>query len=88
MTQILLSYTYKGLNSSHKNIVRKKLLGHIDTQKQGKYRYIQKGLLDFIPHKKLQRGVIILKKSDSSALTQLLNKYEVKYEINQIGTMV
>jgi len=88
MTQVLLSYTYKGLNSSNKNIVRKKLLGHVDTQKQGKYKYIQKGLLDYIPHKKLQRGVILINKIDESTIAELFNKYEVKHEIHKISSVV
>ena len=88
MTQVLLSYTYKGLNSSKKNIVRKSLLGHKDTQKQGKYTYVQKGILDTISHKKLQRGVILINKTDEPTIAELFKKYEVKYEIYQISSMV
>ena len=88
MQNTLISYSFTGLLSSTQNIVRKALLGHSDTQKNGKYTYKKSGLLDTIPHQKIQRGVILVSRADAKPICSLFVKYQVKHEIYHISPMV
>ena len=42
----------------------------------GKYRYRRHGLLDDIPHRKLLRGVIIIRTEDLGKILDFLEKYD------------
>ncbi|MCL4356383.1 MAG: hypothetical protein M1460_00730 [Candidatus Thermoplasmatota archaeon] len=50
-------------------------IGAESTQK-GKYRYRRKGLLDQNPHRKLLRGVIIIRKSGLETVMKLLIEWD------------
>jgi hypothetical protein len=50
----------------------KRFYGQETSAQKGKYRYRRKGLLDQIPHRKLLRGVIIIRKSDLETVMKLL----------------
>ena len=50
----------------------KRFYGQETSTQSGKYRYRRKGLLDSIPHRKLLRGVIIIRKSDLEDVMKLL----------------
>ena len=43
---------------------------------KGKYRYRRHGLLDDIPHRKLLRGVIIVRTEDLKEVLEFLEKYD------------
>ena len=88
MSNIIISYTYKGLNSATRNIVRKKLLGHTDTQKERTYVYKKAGLLDTIKHTKIQRGVLLTSKRNSNQILTLFTQFGVTYEIYNTTKMV
>ena len=53
----------------------KRFYGQETSTQNGKYRYRRKGLLDSIPHRKLLRGVIIIRKSDLENVMKLLNEW-------------
>lgn len=50
----------------------KHFYGQDTSTRSGKYRYRRKGLLDHIPHRKLLRGVIIIRKSDMENVMKML----------------
>lgn len=57
----------------------RKLYGREVTTHKGRYHYRTKGLLDGIPHRKLIRGVLILRPEDEGAVVKFLQKYKAEY---------
>ena len=51
---------------------------------KGKYRYRRHGLLDDIPHRKLLRGVIIVKTEDLEKVLDFLGKYDAMVHFREI----
>jgi len=50
----------------------------------GKYRYRRKGLLEGIPHRKLLRGVVVVRRSDVGPVLELLQEFEARLEVRVI----
>lgn len=50
----------------------------------GKYRYRRKGLLDGIPHRKLLRGVVLVRRSDVGPVLELLQEFQAQLEFRVI----
>ncbi len=50
----------------------------------GKYRYRRKGVLDGIPHRKLLRGVVVLRRSDSGPVLSVLEAFRAVVEVRVI----
>jgi len=57
----------------------RKLYGREVTTHKGRYRYRTKGLLDEIPHRKLIRGVLIVRPEDGEVLIKFLEEYGAEY---------
>ena len=60
------------MNNSDLGKFVKRFYGQETSTRSGKYRYRRRGLLDSIPHRKLLRGVIIIRKSDLETVMKLL----------------
>jgi len=58
--------------------------GQDSTSWKGKYTYHRHGLLDDIPHRKLLRGVIILRNEDVSRVLEFLGKYRLTLHVREI----
>lgn len=56
----------------------KKFYGQDSTSWNGKYNYHRHGFLEDIPHRKILRGVVILRKQDSEKVLDFLGKYSLK----------
>ena len=69
---ILVFHLPKKMNNSDLGKFVKRFYGQETSTQKGKYRYRRKGLLDQIPHRKLLRGVIIIRKSDLETVMKLL----------------
>ncbi|MFG1519482.1 MAG: hypothetical protein AAE977_03255 [Thermoplasmataceae archaeon] len=69
---ILIFHLPKGMKNSDLGKFVKRFYGQETSTQSGKYRYRRKGLLDQIPHRKLLRGVIIIRKSDLENVMKLL----------------
>ena len=69
---ILVFHLPKKMNNSDLGKFVKRFYGQETSAQKGKYRYRRKGLLDSIPHRKLLRGVIIIRKSDLETVMKLL----------------
>ena len=61
-----------------------KFYGQNTSSHGGKYRYQRRGLLDSIPHRKLSRGVIVLRKEDLDVVVQLLKDYTSEIHVRKI----
>jgi len=62
----------------------KKFYGQDGTTGHGKYRFRRRGLLDEIPHKKLIRGVIIIRREDEERVVDFLKQYDAEYHSRDI----
>jgi len=73
-------------NVGHKktNEFVRKLFGRETTTHEGKYHYKTRGLLDEIPHRKLIRGVLIIRPEDEGRLVQFLEQYDAEYYTRDI----
>jgi hypothetical protein len=58
--------------------------GQDSTSWKGKYTYHRHGLLDDIPHRKLLRGVIILRNEDVPRVLEFLGKYTLTLHVREI----
>jgi hypothetical protein len=50
----------------------------------GKYRYRRTGVLDGIPHRKLLRGVVMVRRSDVGAVLEVLKEFGAVTELRVI----
>ncbi len=75
----LIAYYLSSLDQYHKVLVNRALFGYIDNSNKGKYQYRRKGILSEIPHFKLLKGAIIVRKEDCKKIISVFKKYNVKY---------
>ena len=61
-----------------------KFYGQDSTSWKGKYSYHRHGFLENIPHRKLLRGVIILRNEDTEMVIEFLKKYNLKMYVREI----
>ena len=69
---ILVFHLPARMNNTEMGKFIKRFYGQETSTKKGKYRYRRKGLLDGITHRKLLKGVIIIRKSDVESVMKLL----------------
>lgn len=50
----------------------------------GKYRYRRKGLLEGIPHRKLLRGVVLVRRVDAGPVMELLKEFQAQLEVRVV----
>jgi len=70
-------------NAEHKEFARR-LYGRATSTWGGKYRYQLKGLLDEIPHARLFRGAVLVRKEDLPELEALLKDFSAEYVWREI----
>ncbi len=82
-TMILFHFPEK---TDHGTINRfmQKFYGQDSTSWNGKYKYRRRGFLEDVPHRKLLRGVIILRNSDVSPVLDFLGKYSLTLHVREI----
>ena len=62
----------------------KRFYGQDTSAQSGRYRYRRKVLLDSIPHRKLQRGVTIIRKSDLETVMKTLIEWNAVVDQRKI----
>ena len=62
----------------------KKLYGQDSSCGRGKYSFHRRGLLDEVPHRKLLRGVVILRKQDLEKVLAFLEEWKAQVEVRVI----
>ena len=75
---------YAKSNQKVANIFTQKLYGQNTRTHHGKYTYHKRGLLEDIPHIRLIRGVIIVKRQDAPRVEAFLKEYKAEYYIRTI----
>ena len=76
--KIIIFRVYKTNNTKKLNDFCKKFYGQNTSSHKGRYRYRRKGFLDCIPHKKLIRGAIIVRLTDSERIISFLKEYDAE----------
>ncbi len=82
-TMILFHFPEK---SDHGTINKfmQKFYGQDSTSWKGKYPYHRHGLLENIPHRKLLRGVLILRNEDAPKVLEFLGQYSLTLHVREI----
>ncbi|EQD74560.1 hypothetical protein B1B_02602, partial [mine drainage metagenome] len=75
----------KDMNATEKNEFCHYFYGHNTSSWKGKYRYHRHGLLDDIPHRKIAKGVIIIRSEDLERVKEYVKE---KVEEIHIRTVV
>jgi hypothetical protein len=81
---ILIFRMYAKSNQKVANIFTQKLYGQNTRTHHGKYTYHKRGLLEEIPHIRLIRGVIIVRRQDAPRVEAFLKEYKAEYYIRTI----
>jgi hypothetical protein len=81
---ILIFRIYTKSNQKVANIFTQKLYGQDTRTHHGKYTYHKRGLLEEIPHIRLIRGVIIVRRQDAPRVEAFLKEYKAEYFIRTI----
>ncbi len=66
------------------NKFMQKFYGQDSTSWSGKYRYHRHGFMEDIPHRKIQRDVVILSSEDMPKVLDFLGKYSVTLHVREI----
>ena len=66
------------------NKFMQKFYGQDSTSWKGKYTYHRHGLLENIPHRKLLRGVLILRNEDTPKVLEFLGEYSLTLHVREI----
>lgn len=82
--KLIAFVVYSKGNRTKSSKFSKKFYGQETSSHSGKYRYRRKGFLDNIPHIKLIRGVIIVKKKDVNCVLSFLSQYDIKIFIRNV----
>ncbi len=62
----------------------KRFYGQETSSWKGKYSYRRPGLLDGLPHRKLLRGVVILRQRDLEKVLSFLKEWKAQVEVRRI----
>jgi len=77
----LIIYELTKLKQYHKVLVNRALFGFTDNSNKGSYLYKRGGVLSNIPHIRLIRGAIVVKKIDGNKVISVLKSYKVKPKV-------
>ena len=66
------------------NKFMQKFYGQDSTSWKGRYTYHRHGFLEDVPHRKLLRGVIILRKEDAEGVIDFLSRYDLTVHVREI----
>ena len=72
------------LNHYHKVLFNRAIYGYTDNSNNNAYQYKRKGLLSQIPHLRLLKGALVIKKEDIHKVKSLLTKYKVGCDVYDI----
>ena len=62
----------------------KKFYGQETSSWKGKYSYRRRGLLDGIPHRKMLRGVVLLRHPDLPGVLAFLKEWKAEVEVRRV----
>lgn len=70
----LLKYSTKGLTTSKRTTISKRLNGYIDKSNKAQYLYHREGLIKTIPHIKVSSNTFIIKSKDFKKVKEAIQK--------------
>ncbi len=82
-TMILFQFPEK-TDHNTVNKFMQKFYGQDSSSWNGKYKYHRHGFMEDIPHRKLLRGVVILRGEDAPEVLDFLGKYSVTLHVREI----
>ena len=82
-TMILFHFPEKTAHGTINKFMQK-FYGQDSTSGNGKYKYHRHGLLESIPHRKLLRGVLILRNEDAGKVLEFLGQYSLTLHVREI----
>ena len=82
-TMILFQFPEK-TDHNTVNKFMQKFYGQDSSSWNGKYKYHRHGFMEDIPHRKLLRGVVILRGEDVPEVLDFLGKYSVMLHVREI----
>ncbi len=74
MDGVLIAFRLARYDKDRASELVKRLYGQATSSHGGKYTYRRKGLLDDIPHRRLIRGVLIVRTEDAGRVVELLEE--------------
>ena len=66
------------------NKFMQRFYGQDSSSWNGKYKFHRHGFMEDIPHRKLQRGVIILRKEDRERVLDFLGEYSLTLHVREV----
>lgn len=81
MKASLIIHDLSELEHYQKVLFNRAIYGYIDNSNNSAYQYKRKGILSQIPHLRLLKGALVIKKEDMEKIKPLLKKYKVKYRV-------
>jgi len=84
MKAILIIHDLSELDHYQKVLFNRAIYGYTDNSNNAAYQYKRKGILSQIPHLRLLKGALVIKKEDMSKIKPILKKYKVKYSVYDI----
>jgi len=85
---ILIAFRLSEYNKNRASDLVKRLYGQETSSHGGKYRYRRPGLLDGVPHRRLIRGVIVLKVEDEKRVVRLLRELGAEVHVRRVELTV
>ena len=82
-TMILFQFVEKTEHNTVNKFMQK-FYGQDSTSWKGKYRHHRRGFLENIPHRKLLRGVIIIRTEDVPQVLGFLEKYSLTLYVREV----
>ncbi|MEW6063584.1 MAG: hypothetical protein AB1571_04415 [Nanoarchaeota archaeon] len=80
----IIVYDLSKLSHYQKVLFNREIYGYKDNSNNNTYHYKREGILSKIPHLRLLRGALVLKKEDIGMVEPILKRHKVKYDIYEI----
>jgi len=85
---ILIAFRLSEYDKNRASDLVKRLYGQETSSHGGKYRYRRKGLLEGVPHRRLIRGVIVLRVEDEKRVVRLLRELDAEVYVRRVELTV
>ena len=81
---ILIAFRLSEYDKNRASDLVKRLYGQETSSHGGKYRYRRTGLLEGVPHKRLIRGVVVLREEDAKSVVRLLRELGAEVHVRRV----
>lgn len=88
MGKVIVCYSIKNLDHNGKRQFMKKLYGHIDHSKYGRYKYQRKGLLKKDEFEKINNSVMLVSDDVAKKLVKFLKEYPVIFKAFKVKSEI